>query len=104
MCALCVCMLYGVWFVSQRTMFDNTDKIGPMAPANQCSTLALFMRTVCTPKMWELDHSVVPLPFNENEYQSSAKLKVCRVSAYKARMCAHIVIRFVRRRVLPCSI
>jgi len=85
------CMGCGL-FLNVQCLITPT-KIGPMAPANQCSTLALFMRTVCTPKMWELDHSVVPLPFNESEYQSSAKLKVCRVSAYKAHMCAHIVIR-----------
>lgn len=37
--------------------------IGPMA--RDVDTLALAIKAVCVPKMWELDPSVPPLPFNE---------------------------------------
>ncbi len=47
-----------------------------MAPANHVETLALFMKAVCGPQMWDRDHSIVPLPFDEAEYRNDQKLKV----------------------------
>lgn len=37
--------------------------LGPMA--NDVSTLVLAMEAVLVPKMWDLDPTVVPLPFNK---------------------------------------
>ena len=53
---------------------------GPMAP--DVDSLALFMKSICVDRMYELDHSLVPLPFNDQEYQKQDKLRVGYYTSY----------------------
>jgi Asp-tRNA(Asn)/Glu-tRNA(Gln) amidotransferase A subunit family amidase len=48
--------------------------VGPIA--RSVEDCALFMKTVCVPEMWQTDFGVPPVPFDQQQYEKSGKLKI----------------------------